>query len=238
VTKGGRARGSYDARHRSASSRSATGSKPVRTATAAVCLIGIVAALLALAAPADAKARRTAQWRCGDTRFIAHRGSVDRTRVENTIRSFGHAAYAGARTIETDLQLTADHRWVVMHDASVDRTTTGTGRVSQLTLAQVKGLRTNDGVLGGVPTFSQTLAYLRSKPALRLEVEIKDVGADDTAVRIFSSLVHHYGVAERVRVTSIGLPLLTRLHAIDPTLHRAVITDQGPAFNHYCWYGA
>ena len=71
--------------------------------------------------------------------LCAHRGAME-THPENTIPAFREAVKAGAHMIEFDVQLTNDNKLVVMHDATVDRTTSGTGKVLELTLAEIKKL--------------------------------------------------------------------------------------------------
>ncbi len=58
--------------------------------------------------------------------WIAHRGN-NSTAPENSIVAFENVYRHQA--IETDIQLTSDNRWVVMHDETVDRTTNGTGKM-------------------------------------------------------------------------------------------------------------
>jgi glycerophosphoryl diester phosphodiesterase len=71
--------------------------------------------------------------------LCAHRGAME-SHPENTIPAFREAVKAGAHMIEFDVQLTKDKKLVVMHDATVDRTTNGTGKVSELTLTEIKEL--------------------------------------------------------------------------------------------------
>src|ERR1039458_4460083 len=70
---------------------------------------------------------------------IAHRGASGHA-PENTLAAFRVAVEMGARFIETDLQLTRDAKIVAMHDATVDRTTNGRGRVSKMSLVELRGL--------------------------------------------------------------------------------------------------
>ena len=71
--------------------------------------------------------------------IIAHRG--DKTHApENTMAAFKMAAENGADAIEFDVKLTADGRVIVLHDQTVNRTTNGTGRISQLPFAAVREL--------------------------------------------------------------------------------------------------
>lgn len=70
---------------------------------------------------------------------MAHRGGAGLW-PENTMLAFERARDLGVDVIEMDVHSTADGVLVVMHDATVDRTTNGTGRVSDLTVAEVKKL--------------------------------------------------------------------------------------------------
>src|SRR5512140_263558 len=70
---------------------------------------------------------------------FAHRGASAHA-PENTLASFDLAFAQGADAIELDAQLTADGEIVVFHDATLDRATDGTGRLSQKTLAELRAL--------------------------------------------------------------------------------------------------
>jgi glycerophosphoryl diester phosphodiesterase len=71
--------------------------------------------------------------------LCAHRGAMQ-THPENTIPAFKAAIRAGAHMIEFDVWLTKDQEMVVIHDAKVDRTTDGQGRVSDLNFAEIRKL--------------------------------------------------------------------------------------------------
>jgi len=70
---------------------------------------------------------------------IAHRGASG-TCPENTLASFRRAVAVGAAMIELDVQLTRDHAVVVIHDWTLDRTTSGSGRVEDMTLSEIRDL--------------------------------------------------------------------------------------------------
>lgn len=71
--------------------------------------------------------------------LIAHRGASARA-PENTLASVERAAHDGARWIETDVRLTGDGGLVIIHDATLDRTTSGTGRVMSHSTAEICAL--------------------------------------------------------------------------------------------------
>ena len=71
--------------------------------------------------------------------LCAHRGANE-THPENTLAAFKEAIRLGAHMIEFDVRMTKDKKLVIMHDKTVDRTTNGSGAVSDLTLNEIKKL--------------------------------------------------------------------------------------------------
>ncbi|MCP2637328.1 hypothetical protein K0817_012250 [Microbacterium sp. HD4P20] len=109
-----------------------------------VCVLA--AASLVIAVLAAAPSRVSARELLGDTRtpgdaaFIAsHRGGAANA-PENTLPAIAAALSSGFDYVEVDVALTLDGHPVLMHDATVDRTTDGHGRVAELTLAEVREL--------------------------------------------------------------------------------------------------
>ncbi len=72
--------------------------------------------------------------------IMAHRGASDDA-PENTLAAFGLALAQGADVLETDLRFTRDDEIVLIHDSTVERTTNGSGKVSDMTLSEIKQLR-------------------------------------------------------------------------------------------------
>lgn len=88
----------------------------------------------------------------------------------------------GVDEIEFDLRMTGDGHLVVMHDATVDRTTDGTGAIGELTLAEIRAL--DAGRVFGerfrgdrVPTWEEALDLVQGK--VRLNVHLKEGGSPD-----------------------------------------------------------
>lgn len=96
-----------------------------------------------------------------------HRGALG-TMPENTMASFHQAVRDGADELELDVRLSADGALVIMHDAAVDRTTSGTGAVADLTFDEIRAFDAGDGEQ--VPSFEQVL----DETEVALQVEIKD----------------------------------------------------------------
>ena len=98
---------------------------------------------------------------------MAHRGAhLDWP--ENTLPAIRAAIELGCDYVELDVRTTRDGALVLMHDDTVDRTTNGSGRVDQLTLAQIRSLHVKGGrkqasVTAGIPTLDEALAACRGK---------------------------------------------------------------------------
>ena len=71
--------------------------------------------------------------------LIGHRGAAAQA-PENTVAGFRRAAALGLPWVEFDVRLTADRRLVLMHDATLTRTTNGRGRVRDRRLAEIAEL--------------------------------------------------------------------------------------------------
>lgn len=94
----------------------------------------------------------------------AHRGASV-THPENTLPAFREAIRLGAHMIEFDVRMTKDSEPVIMHDATVDRTTNGSGKVCELMLAELKELDAGawkDAKFEGtkVPTLTEALEIM------------------------------------------------------------------------------
>lgn len=139
---------------------------------------------------------------------IAHRGGR-RLGPENTLVLFRRAVELGVDVLEMDVRQSADGVLVVLHDAAVDRTTEGSGRVDSLTLAQLRALDAGhdwsaDGQLYPwrgqeirIPTLAEVL---HAFPQQRFVVELK---ADEAQVaRALCAALHDLGAEERVLVAS------------------------------------
>ena len=88
----------------------------------------------------------------GKVMVVAHRGDW-RNAPENSLAAIERAINMGVDIVEIDVRRTKDGHWVVIHDKSLDRTTTGEGRVSDRTLTEIRQLFLKNGY--GVPTTHQ-----------------------------------------------------------------------------------
>lgn len=99
---------------------------------------------------------------------IGHRGAKGYT-PENTLTSFQKALDLGVDAIELDVHRSSDNQMVVIHDDTVNRTTNGTGFVSQLSLAELKALRI-DGE-HQIPTLEEVFDLIDRKVFINVELK-------------------------------------------------------------------
>jgi len=104
----------------------------------------------------------------------AHRGA-HKNNFENSIESTSEAIRLGVDIIEVDVRTTKDGHLVLMHDSSIDRTTTGKGKVEDMTLSEIRQFRLKapDGRISSevVPTFEDFLQVTKGK--IMVDVDMK-----------------------------------------------------------------
>lgn len=172
----------------------------------------------------------------GEAGFIAgHRGDRS-TAPENTMPALQKALDGPMGFVETDIQLSKDKVPVLMHDTFVDRTTNGTGRVSDLTFRQLQAL---DAGAWYSPAFQKTRiptleallsalqATLATKHPKKAFLELKGFWTVDEA-RIVTDLVSAYDVGSLVIMTSFDTSTIDHVHEADPALPVAIITSTLP----------
>jgi glycerophosphoryl diester phosphodiesterase len=153
---------------------------------------------------------------------IAHRGASG-TCPENTLPAFRRAVELGAPMIELDVQLTRDGHPVVIHDRTLDRTTSGRGSVRRRTLAEIAALDAGRWFAAGfvgtrVPRLDEVLAAI----PIRINVELKAAGDDGLERRVLET-VEEAGALGRVVFSSFDPSSLARLRALSARADLAVL---------------
>ncbi len=158
--------------------------------------------------------------------LMAHRGN----RVlcpENTLASFSKAFEEGADILETDLHLSKDGVFMCIHDATVDRTTDGSGPVAEKTLAELKELSAAYGFRGfeneRIPTLAETAAILPAGVALALELKTDRFLEPEVCRRLIAEL-RAAGILERTITLSFSLSRLQTVKIVEPTIPMGWIT--------------
>ncbi len=142
----------------------------------------------------------------------AHRGW--RTKYpENTMEAFKAAMSLGVDQLETDIRVTKDGELVIIHDATVDRTTNGTGKVNEYTLEEIQKLDAGSFLAPEfkdckVPSFIEFMEYVKQFPTLTLDLELKEYpedGNDEVAYDVCDrvlKLVDEYDYTDRVVINT------------------------------------
>ena len=164
-------------------------------------------------------------------RIAAHRGGA-LLWPENSLLAFRNALALGADLLELDVHLTRDDEVVVIHDPTLERTTTGTGAVGAARLADLAGarLRTRDGVATDepVPTLAQVLDVLHSTRAeLLLEIKVDPsrrpyAGIEERTLALLGAR----GLRERTVVMAFEPDTLRRVRALDAGIRTTMLVSR------------
>jgi len=138
-------------------------------------------------------------------RIIAHRGN-SAVLPENSMAAFRSAMTLGAHMIELDVHLSHDGFPVVIHDDTLDRTTTGSGPVARLRLSELRRL--------GLPILEDVLAL-----PIPLNIELKTSAA-------MQSVLDLVGDRDDVLISSADPDALDFLRRLDPGLTLAYLSSQ------------
>lgn len=170
-------------------------------------------------------------------RVMGHRGAAGLV-PENTIASFRAALEAGADVLEMDVHATRDGHVVVLHDATLDRTTDGSGEVRALTLDELRRLDASarfEAAPGHVPrpferplrvpTFDEVLAAF---PGARLNVEIKQ--ADPAIEEAVLAVLDRHHARSRVLLAAEHAVIARRIRAAAPDVLTGMSAEDVYAF--------
>lgn len=116
------------------------------------------------------------------TAVIAHRGASNEA-PENSLEALDLGMALGADAIELDVRWTADGALLVIHDPTLDRTTDTSGRIAELTRAEIAGARLPNGA--PIPELGDVL---RGFPDVEITVDVKDAGAAADVVALIRAL--------------------------------------------------
>lgn len=161
---------------------------------------------------------------------IAHRG--DKTHApENTLAAFKKAAENGADAIEFDVKLTADGRVIVLHDPTVNRTTNGTGRISQLPFAAVRNLDAggwfSESFRGErIPTLDDVFETVGNQLYINVELTNYATPGDNLVPKVVD-LVKKYGLQNRILFSSFYARNLKITKSLLPESLRGLLCMRG-----------
>lgn len=160
-------------------------------------------------------------WYQGRTLVFGHRGAKAYAPM-NTIPAFELAVAQGADGIELDVHRSKDGHAVIVHDFTVDSTSDGSGRVTDMTLAQLKELDAGSwfgeefrGVR--IPTLDEVFEAVGSRTLVNVEIKSESPETDGVE-QVVADVIQRHDMARRVIVSSFNPLTLQRFRAILPNV--------------------
>jgi glycerophosphoryl diester phosphodiesterase len=168
-----------------------------------------------------------------DILAIAHRGDSAHA-PENTLAAFRAALDAGADMVEFDVGLTRDLVPAILHDATLDRTTDGRGKLSAHTLDEIARLDAGawfgpDFAGEGIPALDAALDLLAGRIQINIEVKpevLEQVGPEQAAALVLGP-VRARGLLGSALFSSFAPAVLDALRLTDPAARVGVLADRG-----------
>jgi glycerophosphoryl diester phosphodiesterase len=155
--------------------------------------------------------------------IIGHRGAAADA-PENTLAAFALALEQGADGVELDVQLCAGGAPVIIHDATVDRTSNGTGRVADLSLAELRLLTIDND--HPIPTLDDLFATFGRRTLYNVELKTLGRGGDALAAAVARAIAAH-NVAEQVLISSFSPFTLRAAHRhLPPAVPLALLRER------------
>lgn len=148
----------------------------------------------------------------------AHRGWSTKY-PENTMQAFVEAIKVGVDQIETDVRITKDGELVLIHDATVDRTTNGTGKVCDYTYDQLQQLDAGSWkgaafVGSRIPKLVELFELVKDHPTMTLDLELKEYPTEGWETVSYSvcdrvlKMVDDYNFTDRVVINTFSAKLM------------------------------
>jgi len=153
-----------------------------------------------------------------------HRGNPAE-HPENTLASFRSAIEVGVDMIECDVHMSADGELIVIHDHTLDRTTTGSGLVVQHTLAELRNMDAGDGER--LPTLAEVCELVRGQVGLCIETKQIPIPYPGLEQKLIG-LLREFDVIDQTAVISFHHGGVRRLKELEPRLAVGVLEGARP----------
>ncbi|MGJ9459105.1 glycerophosphodiester phosphodiesterase [Oceanobacillus sp. CF4.6] len=164
-------------------------------------------------------------------KIIAHRGANDQFN-ESTIPAYQIAAEQGVDALEIDLRMTADGKLIAMHDESLDRTTTGTGNVSDYTRSEIKSFTTvevfnNQTIKEEIPTVEEIINVFSDTEHYYIETRLVD--GEAVMEEPFIELLNKHEIITKglITIQSFSQTSLERIRELAPEIPLTLLFGKG-----------
>ncbi|MBZ5551599.1 MAG: hypothetical protein LAO21_02685 [Acidobacteriia bacterium] len=165
-------------------------------------------------------------------RLIAHRG-YSSLAPENTPAAFELALECGATAVECDLQRTRDGQLVILHDGTLNRTSTGRGAVRSKTLEELRPLSAGYARKFGsrfvserIPTFKELLLQVQHRAHLFAELKREGLARDGSDRREMIRLVRELALVDEVTFISFEWPALEEMRSMCTDVRLGLLFDR------------
>lgn len=153
---------------------------------------------------------------------IGHRGAAGHE-PENTLRSFQKAIDLGMDMIELDVHVCKSREVVVIHDATINRTTNGKGTVSGKSLQELQEL--NAGKREKIPTLVEVLNLVQRK--VKINIELKGKHTAEPVAKIINASVRQKWQYDDFLVSSFNYQELQYFHVLQPDVPIGILVKLG-----------
>ena len=148
------------------------------------------------------------------TKIFGHRGYPAKF-PENSLAGFRYVVAHQIDGVEFDVHLTSDRIPVIMHDETIDRTTDGTGRIVDYTLAELRQFKLSNGE--SIPTLDELLDVFENKDVwINLEFKTDNIAYQDIE-KIVMPMVNQHQLLHPVIYSSFNLQTLKNCMQLDAT---------------------
>ncbi|SHJ35510.1 glycerophosphoryl diester phosphodiesterase [Clostridium amylolyticum] len=159
--------------------------------------------------------------------YAAHRGEVSKL-PENSLEAFRSSKKMGFKVVETDLRLTKDKKWILMHDYTLDRTTTGKGVLSTLKLQDIRKikLKSNSTQAYRIPTLEEFLKLCSEEKLIPI-LDVK-LGPDEISEQDYKAIISNltkYNILNKSIICSNHRDVLAYVRSLDSETPLAVMMD-------------
>lgn len=165
----------------------------------------------------------------GNLRVFGHRGAPEMA-PELTLAGFAAALEVGADGVELDVRLCRTGEVVVIHDATLGRTTDGHGFVRKKSLSELKqydaGSYYHPRFAGErIPTLAEVLELIDQRGLINVEIKGRGYPKDDIERKVLD-VIYRYGVEDRTIISSFNPIILRRVARLDPEMPTGYLIDR------------
>lgn len=166
---------------------------------------------------------------------VNHRG-FNSIAPENTIPAYILSSEKGYKYVEADVEFTSDNVPVLLHDATIDRTSNGSGKINQMTYAQVLNYdfgswKSAEYAGTKIPTFKEFI-ILCKRLGLHPYIELKSSGAyTEAQIQSIVDIVYSVGMKGKVTYISFDSTFLTYVKNYDPYARLGYLVKRTGGFN-------